>query len=331
MSQPHLLPEWAPARAVLLAWPYPDSDWGPSFAAVQACYVGMAVALSRAAPVWLMLHPTLSRPVIETALNAAGADLSRFWIWDNVPYDDTWVRDYGPLSLSNGGHLALTFNGWGGKYEASRDNAIAQMLAERQRLELIKSNWVGEGGALETNGHVLLLNGDCAIDECRNPGFERRAVEDTLRDLLGLQTLLWVDDVTLTGDDTDGHIDTLVRFVDEQVLVYAGRNSAHPDAKILDRLHIQVSKLAAQQGWRAFELPSPLVASQVDGRQLPATYANFLWLNGHLLVPVYGVAEDAAALELLGRLRPDVTLIPVRAEALLEQHGSLHCATMQIH
>lgn len=325
MTRSVLLPEWAPVRAVLLAWPYPGGDWQTSLAQVQDCYYQMLKAITTYTDAWVLQHPSLDATELMRRCRELHIDPARIRLLPRE-YDDTWIRDYGPLSMSNG-YIGFRFNGWGGKYPSDRDNAVTTALPE---LTVAAIDLVCEGGALETNGNTLLLNADCVVDELRNPGMDHEAISVALSRILGTSDIEWLKNVTLTGDDTDGHIDTLARFVRPDVLVYAGSNPDHPDAQILERLHRQVSDIGLRRGWRTLALPSPIIYSQIDQRQLPATYANFLFVNEAVLVPVYGVAEDEQALAVLAAAMPDKILVPVRCEALLEQHGSLHCATMQV-
>lgn len=329
MMSSHLLPEWAPSKAVLIAWPYPGSDWQANLPAAQACYRELLKTLSNIVDVWLLLHPSIPRAEFTQSLVAADIDLARVTIETSVLYDDTWTRDYGPLSL-NTGYLQFGFNGWGGKYAAPNDNAVAAHISHLLGQAPVDAGFICEGGGLETNGSVLLVNEDCIVDNLRNPGLDAAQLSEYLIRWLGVDSLEWVRNIQLTGDDTDGHIDTIARFTNSQTLVYAGRNPAHPDTDSLDSLHLQLNGIASRRGWTLVELPSPVVRSHLDGRVLPATYANFLICNGNILVPIYGVEEDVAALAQIQHAAPEYAIIPVRCEALLEQHGSLHCATMQI-
>jgi agmatine deiminase len=190
--------------------------------------------------------------------------------------------------------------------------------------------FVGEGGGLETNGTDLLVNDNCLVDDRRNPGLTQAEVERILKQELGVFRVLWIRKIVLTGDDTDGHIDTIVRFANPTTLVYAGRNEQHVDALVLQDLHDQVRTIVNEMGWKALELPSANYFSLVNGRPLPCTYANFLLVNRHVFAPIYGLPEDELALRVLGEAFPTYSIIPVRCEALLEQHGSLHCSTMQV-
>lgn len=322
------LPEWAPVKSVVLVWPYPHGDWQVNYSAIVDCYWGILSSLSAEIEVWLLLHPSLDRAAFEEEVRQKIAQPERVRIRETL-YDDTWVRDYGPLSTAKG-YISYTFNGWGGKYSAHNDNAVPVALADWLGSPVQKFDFVCEGGGLETNGETLLLNANCIIDEHRNPGWDKNAIERFFRETLGVNKFAWVEDICLTGDDTDGHIDTIVRFASADTVVYAGPNPSHTDAAILENLHTQVQQLAAQHGWRTFALPSPGYQSLIDGRDLPCTYANFLIANDCVFAPIYGLTEDSAAVKVLSEAFPRHKIVPVRCEALLEQHGSLHCATMQI-
>lgn len=328
-SDGRFLPEWAPVRAVLLAWPYPHGDWEANYPQIVACYWDLLAALSAETDVWLLLHSALDKTAFAAQMQRSSVAVDRVTLVADAAYDDTWIRDYGPLSTT-AGYIAFTFNGWGGKYAAEGDNQIPEKLTPQLGRSVTKYPFVCEGGGLETNGDVLLLNADCIVDEQRNPGWGRAAIEEHFAATLGLQKFAWIEGVCLTGDDTDGHIDTIARFADAATVVYSGPNSAHADAASLEHLHRQIQAIALQRGWRTLALPSPEYHSLLDGRLLPCTYANFLIVNDCVFAPIYGLTEDAIALAVLGGAFPAHRIIPVRCEALLEQHGSLHCATMQV-
>jgi agmatine deiminase len=339
LAQLQLLPEWSPCRAVLLAWPYPGSDWDETLDEVSDCYWRLLGALLSdvASPVhaWVLLHPSMDSRAWQREFNAKGLPGEQLKLLTNVPYDDTWIRDYGPLSLGKDNrcteYLDFAFNGWGGKYPAEADDSVSSRLASALEQTPVRQEWVVEGGALEVNGAgVLLANKDCVVDSRRNASLNEQQVIRLLQDQLGVNTIEWLEGICLTGDDTDGHVDTIARFAAEDCIVYAGRNDAHPDSEVLERLHRQIAGICQRHGWRQMELPSPLVHSRVDNRLLPATYTNFLIVNQRVLTPVYGVPEDNQALAVLQHAFPTFTIVPVDCAALVEQHGSLHCATMQV-
>jgi agmatine deiminase len=323
------LPEWAPVRAVLLSWPYPRGDWEGNYEQVSECYWGMLAAISAEVEVWLLLHHTLDATRFPAEMAQRQINAAQVRLIADAVYNDTWIRDYGPLSTDSG-YVSFTFNGWGGKYAAENDNRVPESLTSYLGREVEKLSFVCEGGGLETNGQMLLLNADCIVDENRNPGWDRARIEGLFRQVLGHESFAWIENVCLSGDDTDGHIDTIARFAAEDIVVYTGPNPEHPDAASLEHLQRQVLAHAQSFGWRTFALPSPQYRSLVDGRLLPCTYANFLIVNQVVFVPVYGLNEDALALSVMAQAFPQHKIVAVRCEALLEQHGSLHCATMQV-
>ena len=329
MNQQALLPEWAPVKAVLLAWPYPHGDWRNNLEQVYHCYQRMLATLSQFVEVWVLVHPSINKEQWLDDLSDLAVEWDRVKVFSDIAYNDTWIRDYGPLSIASG-YITFGFNGWGGKYPAELDNAVARELLARNGLECRALDFVCEGGALETNGRVLLANRDCVVDPKRNPTMDEAAVTEFLLETLRLEKICWLSGLNLTGDDTDGHIDTIARFVAEDTLVYSGRNPKHPDHLLLESLHRQMTELGEAHSWKLFELPSPIIKSAIDGRLLPGTYANFLIVNDVIFMPVYGVAADREALRVMARACPQYRLVSVAAEALLEQHGSLHCATMQL-
>lgn len=323
------IPEWSPVAAVVIVWPQPSGDWAANFNEVEACYWELLKALADCSPVWLLRHPQMKNDEFIEQVNAIDA-MHSIEVIDDIAYDDTWVRDFGPLSVE-GGLLSFTFNGWGGKYSADNDNGVARALASKKGLQLVEQSFVCEGGALEVNDTgILLANAECVVDQNRNPGLNREGVESALKNILGIKDVAWLEGICVTGDDTDGHVDTIARFAPGDRVVYSGRNADHHDSVVLESLHQQISELANKYQWQLYELPTPILNSAVDGRLLPATYANFLIVNGAVLVPVYDCEEDQAALAILQEAFPSHKLTPVKCSALAEQHGSLHCSTMQI-
>lgn len=333
-----LLPEWAPVRAVVIAWPYKDSDWGANFEQAESCYWAMLEAFATHSDVWVLLHPSICKGSWEQELNKLIATSHKnirrcgVLVIEGIPYNDTWIRDYGPLSLTNG-YVSYQFNGWGGKYPAQWDTLVGKELEPWLGSRVVERPLFLEGGAIDTNDdQVLLANQDCVVDELRNKGKNTQAIEEVLTRELGFKEYAWLEGIQLTGDDTDGHVDTIARFVSNRCVVYSGPNSEHPDDGQLKKLSEQLTALSVKHQWELIALPTPVVTSELEpGQLLPATYANFLICNDVVFVPVYGVAQDAEALTLLaGAFGGQRKIVPVRCEALLEQHGSLHCATMQI-
>ena len=332
-----LPPEWAPQAAVMLTWPRQDGDFARHFAAVERNFVAIAVAIGR----FQNLHVNVAEgaDALQARLIAAGVPRERLIVHE-VPNDDVWARDHGPITVIRDGrlvHLDFTFNGWGNKFSAERDNALTRKLdqygAWSAPVETI--DFVLEGGALEVDGHGTLLTTErCLLAPTRNPHLSKVQIEDLLKAQLGLDRVLWLRHGDLIGDDTDGHIDTIARYCGPSTIVYQGcddRSDAH-----FDDLAAMADELRALRDWQGqpyqlVALPLPAaIHDPDDGRRLPAGYANFLILNGAVLVPVYGQPLDAVALDLIRPVFPDREVIGIDCNALIQQYGGLHCVTMQI-
>ena len=256
-----------------------------------------------------------------------------------APSDDTWARDHGPLTtLTAAGDPVLhdfTFNGWGGKFAAGRDNVITSGLHRAGVFgdtPLAVHPTVLEGGAIETDGQgTLIATRHSMIGPTRNPGLSAADLERELAVKLGLRRFLWLDHGAISGDDTDGHIDTLVRFADPGTLLYATAPPGDPDHAGLAAMERQLAEFRTAGGapYRLLPLPFPGVHLDDDGRRLPATYANFLVINGAVLVPVYASPADEEALLTIGKAYPGRDIVPVDCRPIIAQNGSLHCLTMQ--
>jgi Peptidylarginine deiminase and related enzymes len=336
-----LLPEYSPVKSILLALPYAGGDWDANLSAALECYTDMVEAFIRSDNAINILLLTQPRSRVEnwvSGLALTEKQLQQLQVIRDIAYDDTWVRDFGPLSFNEKGqpqsatcYKTFTFNGWGNKYAYSADDKVSQQLIRYGIGPHLKLNLVVEGGGIEiNNAGQLLLNKDCIVTDTRNPNVDMAALEARIKSDLGSGEILWLENIQLTGDDTDGHIDTFARFLNDHTIVACEANTEHHDAESLERLNQQLTNICEQKGWTLAGLPVPVIHSQVDNRILPATYANFLHCNNTLYVPIYGVAEDEKAIAVLQSLAPEKTIVAIRCEALLEQHGSLHCATMQI-
>ena len=257
-----------------------------------------------------------------------------------VPSNDTWARDFGPLSLAThaGFHLLdATFNAWGNKYDSALDNHINHRLdtgGYLGALAMHSTELVLEGGALETDGAgTLLTTRHCLLNPNRNGPITADWMEHQLAELLGISRIHWLDHGLLEGDDTDGHIDTLARFCAPEHIVYQGcdnpQDSHYP---ALQAMAEQLACLTTRVGepYELTELPWPEAIHDADGQRLPATYANFLILNDAVLVPVYDLPQDERACAVLAECFPSRRIVPVACRTLLEQGGSLHCLTMQL-
>jgi agmatine/peptidylarginine deiminase len=333
-----LPPEWAPQSAVMLTWPRADGDFALHFEAVEDNFVRIAVAISRFEPVHI--NYGLAPQSLHARLVAAGARADRVRVWQ-VESDDVWARDHGPITVRRDGrwvHLDFGFNGWGGKFDAARDDALTRRLAElgAWMAPVEAQDFVLEGGAIEVDGCGTLLTTErCLLAPTRNPHLDKAGIEAYLKPRLGVSRVLWLEHGDLLGDDTDGHIDTIARFCDPQTIAYqacADRRDPHYDDLAAMEAELRAFRDPDGKPYRLVALPLPeaIHDEDADRRRLPAGYANFLIVNGAVLVPIYGVAQDEPALAALRPCFPDREVIGIDCRWLIRQYGSLHCVTMQI-
>ena len=257
-----------------------------------------------------------------------------------IPTNDTWARDHGFISLvDDQGHrrlLDFCFNGWGEKFPADLDNAINRQLYDQGRLQGEYTDcldFVLEGGSIESDGKgTVFTTSGCLLAPHRNQPMTKAEIEERLKRDLHVQRLLWIDHGELIGDDTDGHIDTLVRICPDDTLLYIGCDDpreAHYEALRQMEEQLKTFRTLEGQPYRLLKLPLPR-AIIFEGERLPATYANFLVINGAVLCPTYNQPDlDAIALEQIGKAFPDREIIGIDCLSIIKQHGSLHCCTMQ--
>lgn len=329
--------EWAAQDGVLIAWPHAGTDWADNLAEVEATYAALAAAISRRERLLVCVADAAVEARMRALAAAAGADMARVQAV-RIDYDDTWLRDSGPISLIDGNGFRLLdfrFTGWGGKFEASRDDALVTGLFERGVFSLAclheQVDFALEGGAIETDGQgTLLSTWHCLAT--RHPGRERAEIEAVLRRHLRVDRFLWLEHGALQGDDTDAHIDTLARFVSPGTIVYQGcEDAGDPHHAGLTAMAAELAAFRDRDGrpYRLAALPWARPIHAADGRRLAASYANFLIVNGAVLMPGYGDEADGQAARVLAdAARLPVEIIPCRP--LIEQNGSLHCITMQL-
>ncbi|HEU0153582.1 MAG TPA: agmatine deiminase family protein [Arenimonas sp.] len=328
--------EWEPQSAVLLAWPHEGTDWAERLDGVERTYVALVAAITRFQPALVCVADGALKARAAALLAAAGVDAARLRFFE-VPYDDTWLRDSGPITLREGGGFRLLdfhFTAWGGKFEAGLDDQLVGKLhasgllapAAHQRIDFAL-----EGGGIETDGAGTLLSTWTCLHE-RHPDKTREDVTATLEQSLRQTRTLWLDHGYLEGDDTDAHIDTLARFAAPDAIVFQACDD--PGDNHFTELQAMAAEIAALrqangQPYRLFPLPwaQPILD---DGRRLAASYANFLIVNGAVLMPAYGDAADTAAAAVLAAAFPGREIVPIDCRPLIWQNGSLHCVTMQL-
>ena len=323
--------EWEPQEGVQLTWPHKDTDWAPMLDEIITTYREMAREIAKR----------------ERLIIVAPEDAARDCLRIVCDTDDTWARDHGFISLVDGeGHrrlLDFCFNGWGEKFPASQDNAINRRLYELGELEgeyVDCLDFVLEGGSIESDGKgTVFTTTQCLMAPHRNQPLKKSEIEQRLMKELGAERVIWIDHGQLTGDDTDGHIDTMVRICPDDTLLYMGcydpQDEQYEELRLMEE-QLRTFRTLDGRPYKLRKLPMPRpIFSSPSGRsgevdRLPATYANFLIINGAVLCPTYGQPDlDAEAIRIIGEAFPDREIIGIDSHSIIQQHGSIHCCAMQ--
>lgn len=333
---PRLPAEWEIQDGVLLAWPHEGTDWSEMLDEVRPVFADIIRHITRFERV-LLTAP--DRSEAADYLESAGVDTDKLIICE-LPNNDTWARDFGPITVIYNDKPVLLdfgFNGWGLKFPANHDNLISKRLKEMGPLKpnLNTIGLVMEGGSIESDGlGTILTTSECLLSPNRNPQLNKSDIEQALASLVGARRILWLNHGWLAGDDTDSHIDTLARICPDNTIVYqACGNPQDEHFETLKLMETELKRFRAPDGspYKLIALPWPTARFDKAAHRLPATYANFLVINRAVLVPTYRDQEnDQKALELIGTAFPGREIIAIDCLPLLEQHGSLHCVTMQL-
>ena len=305
-----MLAEWEHQSMVQLTWPHEGTDWAPILDEITAVYENMASEIRKREPLLIV---------------------------DSIPHNDTWARDHGFITVEEDSVLFLLdfkFNGWGEKFEAALDNEINKHLYEQG---LVKGTYedhldfVLEGGSIESDGKGTVFTTECCLmAPHRNQPLTKEEIEERLKEWLGAERIVWLQHGSLIGDDTDGHIDTLVRICPNDTLLYTGGDKDHPDLAEMEK-ELQDLRTLDGKPYRLLKLPLPRPIYD-DGDRLPATYANYLIINGAVLVPTYKQPDlDQEAMDVIQQAFPDREIVGIDCCAVIKQHGSLHCCTMQYY
>ena len=326
--------EWFPQSAVQLTWPHQGTDWAPVLDEVIPCFAEIAKEIMKHETL-LIVCPDES----EVRFQLGCVDESRV-IFREMETNDTWVRDHGGITIFENGTpkvLDFVFNGWGMKFAANHDNLITRRLFQSDtfdgNVEVINMQpFVLEGGSIESDGRGTILSTiKCLCSVNRNEYLNKVQLEYRLKDMLGAERFLWLENGYLVGDDTDSHIDTLARFCDENTIAYVKCEDAmdehFEELKAMEE-ELKTFRTIAGQPYQLIPLP---MADEVvwKGERLPATYANFLIINGAVLMPFYQSDKDAIARKILQTVFPDREVVGINCLPLIKQYGSLHCVTMQ--
>ena len=349
MSKLYLPAEWEKQNAIQLTWPHGDTDWKEYLDEANSTYVQMANAITQYERLIVVTpYPDQVEALLDARLPKE--QMERV-IFNQCPTNDTWARDHGFITLVEKGNdadgkegkkgnrvvlLDFQFNGWGKKFRADLDNKINRSLYDNG---IVKGEYVDlndfvlEGGSIESDGKgTVFTTSCCLLAPNRNQPLSREDIEQKLKLYLQAERIIWIDYGELTGDDTDGHIDTLVRTAPDDTLIYVGCDDT--DDEQYEGLHTMEEQLktfrtADGKPYTLLRLPMPH-AMFYDGERLPATYANFIIINGAVIVPTYNQPDnDSAALATIQQAFPDRRIIGIDSSVIVRQHGSLHCCSMQ--
>lgn len=340
-----LPPEWHPQDAVMLTWPHANTDWAPYLTEVEPVYIEISRQVLKRQSLVVICHDEAVQTHVQALLNTSDiniGDMDTHQLYTFViPCNDTWARDHGPIILVNEQKKSLSldfvFNGWGNKYESSLDNAINKSLLKQPAIhaEYKAVDLVLEGGGIEVDGKGHLLTTEqCLLNPNRNSKLSREKIEIQLNQHLGTQKVLWLKHGYLAGDDTDSHIDTLARFAPNNTITYvqcSDESDEHFDELSKMEQELQALRNCDGLGFNLIPLPMPIACFNEEGERLPATYANFLIINGAILFPTYCQEKaDKIALEQIHKAFPQYDIIAVNCLPLIQQFGSLHCISMQL-
>lgn len=329
--------EWHPQQAIQLTWPHNKTDWNWILDDIQSFYIHLINTILEFEDVILSVNDPKLIDGIQAKLKSNHFEC-RFFIADN---NDTWARDHGPIGVYENKQLVIEdfkFNGWGKKFDASLDNQITDTLFQQQAYQAHLyeiRNFVLEGGSIESDGNgCLLTTRQCLMNTNRNASLTQTQIESYLKDSLGVEKFLWLKHGDLEGDDTDAHVDTLARFAPNNQIIFQGCKDPQDDHfHELQAMKAELEQLTNVQGehFTLVELPFPdAIVEERDQQRLPATYANFLFINSAVLLPIYGVKQDQEAIRVMTQALPNHKIIPVNCATVVRQYGSLHCLTMQI-
>lgn len=331
--------EWEKQRAILLTWPHAGGAWGQNYQAIEQVFVAITRAVVTSQNIIIAAFDEMHHAHILAVLDAADVPMNNVQTY-LAPSNDVWARDHGPITVFANNQPVLCdfqFTGWGGKYAHQLDDQIPKRLATSSLLTEYGYQaipFILEGGAIDCDGQgTLLTTEQCLRTKGRHAHLSRDAIEAHLANYLGIKRVLWLNEGHLAGDDTDGHIDTLARFLNPETIAYVSTDdssdSHFASLKAMEKT-LRSFKTALNQPYQLVGLPLPAAIYDQHGCRLPATYANFLFCNQHILVPTYQDPQDKLVLATFREHFPNKTVVGIDCRSAIEQYGSLHCLTMQI-
>ncbi len=327
--------EWEPHEGTWLAWPHNKEHWPGNFDPIPKIYAEMIRILGSSEKVFVCVNDAAMEDAARNVLNKNGANSDRV-IFHHIPTNSSWTRDFGPIFVrESDGNRVITdwiFNSWGGKYPPwDLDDVVPQHVSKIFKLPVVEPGIVLEGGSIDVNGKgTLLTTEQCLLNQNRNPHLHRKQIEDYLGKYLSVTNVLWLKE-GIIGDDTDGHIDDIARFVDSNTVVcVVEENEFDENYEILKRNFADLKSMRDQDGRAlnviALPMPAPVI---YEGNRLPASYANFYIANRVVIVPTFRCRQDETALKILRELFPAREVIGIDCVDLVWGLGTLHCSTQQ--
>ena len=311
--------EWERQDALFVALPHKNTDWVPYLDEILQSYREFISAVAKFQQVFVIT------PNLDDFKRICG-DIKNAKHF-KIPTDDTWIRDYGAINRENNGkveNLNFTFNAWGGKFASGNDNAVNEKLYQMLGENLINLDLILEGGSIDFNGNgVMLTTEACLLNKNRNSHLDKSELDFKLKEIFGLEKIIWLKHGFIKGDDTDSHVDTLARFVDEKTIAFS--ICKDKDDEHFDELNA-LKKELEMTNFNLIELPLPSPIFY-ENRRLGATYANFIFINDALIVPIYNDKNDKIVLTRLKKACPNREIIGIDARIFIRQNGSLHCSS----
>ncbi|MCJ8208747.1 agmatine deiminase family protein [Mucilaginibacter sp. RS28] len=328
--------EWAPHTATWLSWPHKEESWPGKIGMVYHNYCEFIKVVAEGELVRINVKDELMKAFAKQQLELVGADLNKIEFYE-FPTNDAWCRDHGPAFLINPSTQQKVvvdwgYNAWGGKYPPfDLDDVIPTRIAREFGLPVYHPGIVMEGGSVDFNGAgTVLTTTACLLNPNRNPHLNQQQIEDYLRNYYGVEQVLWLGD-GIVGDDTDGHIDDITRFVNEDTVVTVVEENKSDDNYHLLQENLETLKtmrLLNGKQLNIVELPMP-DAVEYDGQRLPASYANFYIANSAVVVPTYRCDKDQKALDILQQCFPDRKIVGIDSTDIIWGLGSFHCLSQQ--
>ncbi len=330
--------EWEPQDAIWIAWPYYPDTWGEYLSDTEKAYAQWVQIMHRGQKVCILVKDAPQEQYIKNKLQALNVEFAQINFY-RIKYIDTWMRDYGPTFVVNPSAKAplamvkWTFDAWGGKYDdLAKDNRVPRAMNEFLHLPMFEPGIQLEGGSIDVNGAGCVLTTEqCLLNENRNPHLKRAEIEQYLKDYLNITKVLWLKE-GIAGDDTDGHIDDIARFVNPTTVVCAmEEDTSDVNYDPLKENYETLQRMTDQQGnaFRVVKIPMPGPVETKQGVRLPASYTNFYIGNQVVAVPVFDHPNDAKALQILQDLFPTRTVVGIPCRSVVYGLGTLHCCSQQ--